>query len=76
MELQWDRLAFLRELIASARVRDMEINEITVSPAIYDELNALAAQQQMCAASEMCLRFYDVIINKRKCKGCCTHGGL
>ena len=76
MEAQWDKKSFLRELITMARTRDIDIDEITVSPALYDEFNRLAVYSRTYDqdVSETCLRFYDVKINKRKCKGCCTHG--
>lgn len=65
----------LRSVIDYARCHDIEINEITVSPTHYKRLEAEAAY--MCSydiKGPTVLRFNDVIINKRPCKGCCEHG--
>lgn len=64
----------LREVIYMAKVNDMEINEITVSPSLYNELKAEAVYT--CTYDTQgpnVLRFNNVTIKKRPCKGCCQH---
>lgn len=66
----------IRSIIDYARCHDIEINEITVSPEQYKalEVEAVSSRTYDTNLSETCLRFRDVTINKRKCKGCCEHG--
>lgn len=64
----------LRDLIYFAKCNNIEINEITVSPSYYEILEAEAIYIGIYdTKGSTVLRFYDVIINKRLCKGCCSH---
>lgn len=65
----------LRELIYLAKSKGIEIDEITVSPSYYKTLEAEALYScHYDAIGSTVLQFYNTVINKRPCKGCCEHG--
>lgn len=66
----------IRSLIASAKNINIDIHEITVSPIQYDELMDIGMGGYVIFdhdPSQSRLIFHGVTINKRKCKGCCSH---
>ena len=68
----------LDTILLFAAERDIQINEVTVSPSMYDELIAKVACSTRLydsrGSSE--LKYKDTLVKKRKCLICCTHGRL
>jgi len=63
----------LREIIYLAKCNNIEVNEVTVSPTYYKILEDEAVLTRIYDKGPTALRFNNVVINKRKCKGCCQH---
>ena len=63
-------------ILLFAAERDIEINEVTVSPIVYKELVSEVIWESRIKLdngnSE--LVYKGVLIRKKPCKGCCTHG--
>lgn len=64
---------WIRELVVMAQNRDIEINEITVSPTLYEILKDGAALSSTYSGGALELRFGKVLIKKRPCIRCCQH---
>lgn len=64
----------LRNIVYLAKCNNIDINEITVSPTYYKLLEAEAVYTcHYDTKGPTVLRFNNITINKRPCKGCCTH---